>query len=172
MIRRTLCALTVVAGMGGPSMAEEAAFDFDMHETPIEVPDLQFADESGSVRTLDDYRGKYVVVNVWATWCAPCREELPTLDALQRSLGGPAFEAITLSTDTGRRPAVERLFAELSITDLEELIDDTGSAMRDLGVYALPTTVLIDRNGREIGRKIGPADWDSPAAIEFFKALP
>ncbi|WP_299843648.1 TlpA disulfide reductase family protein [uncultured Jannaschia sp.] len=172
MIRRTLCALTVMVGTGGPSMAEEAAFDFDMHETPIAVPDLQFADEAGSVRTLDDYRGKYVVVNVWATWCAPCREELPTLDALQRSIGGPAFEVIALSTETGRRPAVERLFTELSITDLEALIDISGSTMRDLGAYALPATVLIDRTGQEMGRKIGPADWDSPAAIEFFKALP
>ncbi len=171
MIRR-VCALTLLVAMGGPSTAEEAAFDFDMRETPIAVPDLSFADADGSVRTLDDYRGKYVLVNVWAAWCAPCRKELPTLDGLQRTLGGPTFEVIALSTDTGQRPVVERLFTEVSVTDIEALIDDTGSAMRDLGLYALPTTLLIDGNGQEIGRKIGPADWDGPDAVKFFEALP
>lgn len=169
---RLVCALTVLVATGGPSAAQEGTFDFEMHETPVAVPDLTFADADGSVRTLDDYRGRYVLVNVWATWCAPCREELPTLDALRRTLGGPTFEVIALSTDTGRRPAVERLFAEVSATDLEALIDDTGSAMRDLGIYALPTTLLIDEDGLEIGRKIGPAEWSSQDAVRFFEALP
>lgn len=168
------CALVVWLSltMGGPSGAEEVAFGFDMHDAPVAAPELEFSGADGSMLTLFDYRGRYVLVNVWATWCAPCREELPTLDALQTAIGGPTFEVIALSIDTGRRPVVERLFSEISIADLDALIDDTGSAMRDLEIYALPTTVLFDGDGREIGRKIGPADWGGPTAIKFFETLP
>ncbi len=171
-MRRLLLVALLTMAMAGPSMAQESAFDFDMHAAPVVVPELQFTGADGIPRSLEDYRGSYVLLNVWATWCAPCREELPTLDALQRGLGGPIFEVIALSTDTGRRSAVERLFAEVSVDSLDPIIDDTGAAMRDLGIFALPTTLLIDGNGQEIGRKIGPAEWDSPEAVAFFENLP
>ncbi len=171
-MRRFLAAAILTMAMAGPSMAQDTAFDFDIHATPVVVPELLFTGADGTRHSLADYRGQYVLLNVWATWCAPCREELPTLDALQRDLGGPDFEVIALSTDTGRRSAVDRLFAEVSVGTLDPIIDDTGAAMRDLGIHALPTTLLIDRNGQEIGRKIGPADWNSPNAVAFFETLP
>lgn len=175
MIRRVLALVVALApslSAGMASATDHDGFAFDMHDVPVTLPDLAFSGPDGLARTLADYRGRYVLVNVWATWCAPCRDELPTLDALQRALGGPEFEVIALSIDTGRRTAVERLFEEVSMAELEVLIDDTGSAMRDLGLYALPTTLLIDGDGREVGRKIGPAFWGGPAAIDFFEALP
>lgn len=157
--------------IAGPSVAQEAPFGFPMHDTAVAVPELSFSAADGQSQGLAEYRGTYLLLNIWATWCAPCRAELPTLDALQRTLGGPDFAVVALSTDTGRRPAVERLFTEVSIDTLAPLIDDTGAAMRDLGILALPTTLLIDKDGQEIGRKVGPAEWDSPAAIAFFQGL-
>lgn len=156
----------------GPAVAQQATFDFPMHAAPLDLPDLVVTGTDGTPYTLGDPPQGHVLLNVWATWCAPCREELPDLDALQRDIGGPGFRVIALSTDTGRRPAVERLLAEVGAETLDPVIDDTGAAMRDLGIFALPTTLLIDGSGQEIGRKIGPAQWNSPEAVAFFEALP
>ncbi len=166
-----MLAMAFAMSLAAPSMAQQPAFDFDIHAAPVAVPDLLFTGADGTQRSLEDFRGRYVLLNVWATWCAPCRVEMPTLDALQRELGGPGFEVIALSTDTGRRPAVDRLFDEVGIEYLDPVIDDTGAAMLDLGIYALPATLLIDPDGREVGRKIGPAEWDSPEAVAFFRNL-
>jgi len=170
-MRRLAAATLLFAALAGPSMAQQSAFGLDMHDAPVAVPDMRFTGSDGLSRGLGEYRGRYVLLNVWATWCAPCREELPSLDALQRDVGGPTFEVVALSTDTGRRVAVERLFAEVSVDTLDPMIDDTGAVMRDLGVFALPTTLLINPNGQEIGRLTGPADWNSPEAVAFFATL-
>ena len=154
----------------GAASARETAFDFGMLNAPQVMPELQFSDSSGKRLSLADFRGKYVLLNVWATWCPPCRQELPTLDRLQDALGGSGFQVIALSTDTGRAGIVQRLYRELGLPETGIFIDETGSAMRDLGMFALPTTVLIDGEGNEVGRKIGPAVWDSPEAVAFFRA--
>lgn len=150
--------------------AQEERFDFGMRDAPRPVPELNFTDVHGTRLSLTDFRGKYVLLNVWATWCPPCREELPSLERLQGELGGAAFQVIALSTDTGREAAVQRLYQDLDLSDSGIFIDETGSVTRDLGIFGMPTTLLIDGDGNEIGRKIGPAVWDNDAALAFFRA--
>ena len=164
-------ALAALVLATGETQAQDARFDFAMRDTPKATPDLSFADVDGKPLSLQDFRGKLVLLNVWATWCPPCRKELPSLARLQGELGGTAFQVLMLSTDTGRETAVRRLFGELALDDSGIFIDATGSATRDLGVFGMPTTLLLDGDGNEIGRKIGPAAWDSAAALSFFREL-
>jgi thiol-disulfide isomerase/thioredoxin len=137
-----------------------------VHAAPIAVPDFRFEDGTGQPRTLADFRGRYVLLNVWATWCAPCREEMPALARLQKALGGPDFEVLALSIDSGGVPAVKQFFRETSVEGLGIYLDrslQVNSALRVLGV---PTTVLLDRRGRELARHVGPAEWDSAQAVQ------
>ena len=168
-IKWVLPAAMLFALLSGPTLAEGARFIFGIHSTPKEVPEIAFEDLEGQQFTLEDFEGKYVLLNVWATWCPPCRKELPDLQSLQQQLGGQQFQVIALSTDAGKRASVIRLYQELGLDERSILIDETGSAMRKLGIFAMPTTLLIDPQGREIGRKPGPADWDSDSAISFFE---
>ncbi|MER8783904.1 TlpA family protein disulfide reductase [Mesorhizobium sp. M1006] len=110
------------------------------------------------------------MLNIWATWCAPCRKEMPTLDRLQAKLGGPDFEVIALSMDRGGPDIVKKFFAEIGVEHLALNIDTTGKAMFTLGALGLPMTLLIDREGKEIGRLIGPAEWDSPEMMAFIRS--
>ena len=155
----------------GLARAQDMRFGFRMLDTPRATPDLSFSDVNTITLSLQDFRGKYVLLNVWATWCPPCRAELPSLENLQDELGGSTFQVVALATDTGRRAAVLQLFDELGLDDSGVFIDENGTAMRDLGIFGMPTTLLIDANGNEVGRKLGPAEWDSPAAVAFFRAI-
>ena len=112
---------------------------------------------------------KVVITKIAATWCPPCRKELPDLQGLQQELGGDQFQVVALSTDAGRLANVRGLYRELGLDETNIFIDETGSAMRKLGIFAMPTTLLIDPQGKEIGRKPGPADWDSAEALSFFE---
>lgn len=132
---------------------------------PRSLPAIAFEDRQGRQLKVDDFRGKVVLLNVWATWCAPCREEMPTLDRLQEALGGPGFEVVALSIDRGGSPAAEAFFSRIGVRSLKTYVDKTGAAMRSLSVVGLPTTLLIDVHGREVGRLTGPAVWDSPEII-------
>ncbi|QRM34686.1 TlpA disulfide reductase family protein [Microvirga sp. VF16] len=132
---------------------------------PKSIPALTFVDAEGKQLDLGAFRGKVVLLNVWATWCVPCREEMPTLDRLQAALGGPDFEVVALSIDRKGRPAVEDFFSKIGVKNLRTYLDQPGAAMRALAIVGVPTTLLIDREGREIGRLAGPAAWDSPATI-------
>ena len=164
-------ALVALVLATGETRAQDARFDFALRDTAKATPDLSFSDVDGKPLSLQDFRGKIVLLNLWATWCPPCREELPSLERLQGELGGTEFQVLMLSTDTGRETAVRRLFGELAMDDSGIFIDSTGSATRDLGVFGMPTTLLLDGDGNEIGRKIGPAEWDNAAALSFFREL-
>jgi|TARA_R110000796_G_scaffold155849_1_gene272410 thiol-disulfide isomerase/thioredoxin len=153
----------------GTAFAQGGKFLFGIHSTPKPVPAIAFNDASGNPLTLDDFKGKYVLLNVWATWCPPCRKELPDLQGLQQELGGDQFLVVALSTDAGRLANVRGLYQELGLDETQIFIDETGSATRKLGIFAMPTTLLIDPQGQEIGRKPGPADWDSAEALAFFE---
>jgi thiol-disulfide isomerase/thioredoxin len=142
-----------------------------LHDEPQPLPELRFEDGIGGPLTLADFQGKVVLLNIWATWCGPCREEMPTLDRLQTELGGPDFEVVALSIDHAGIDAVDRFYAETGVTSLARYIDSSSKAVRDLGVYGLPTTLLIDRQGAELARLVGPADWDSPSMTRFFRQL-
>ena len=107
-----------------------------------------------------------MLLNLWATWCVPCREEMPALDRLQARLGGPGFEVVALSGDKKGVPAVQGFYAELGLTSLAIYADSTTGATRALGAPGIPTTLLIDAQGRELGRALGAKRWDDPQVVE------
>jgi thiol-disulfide isomerase/thioredoxin len=147
----------------------KTAFVFNIHPQPRLLPAIRFADEKERAVTLQDFRGKVILLNVWATWCVPCRKEMPTLDRLQAKLGGPDFEVVALSIDRGGPSVVSTFYSEIGIRALRIYGDKTGEASANLGVAGIPTTLLIDRENREIGRKTGPAEWDSPEMITLIR---
>ena len=169
LIRAVFASLIFFSVQSGAALAEGGKFRFGIHSTPKEMPKIAFEDAVGTQLTLADFEGKYVLLNIWATWCPPCRKELPDLQGLQQKLGADQIQVIALSTDTGRLANVQRLYQELDLNDAGIFIDETGSVGRKLGIFAMPTTLLIDPQGREIGRKPGPADWDNAEAIAFFQ---
>lgn len=149
--------------------APPAALPFAQTSKPKSVPDLQFVDGGGQAHSLKDFRGKQVLLNIWATWCAPCREEMPALDRLQSMFPVTEFEVIALSIDQQGAEPVRRFFAENRIKVLRLYSDPTAQAAFNLGALGVPTTLLIDRAGREIGRHTGPAKWDAPELVADFR---
>ena len=154
---------------GGGQAETASSRSFVMHEAPRPLPEIKFEDGNGGALTLADLRGKTVLLNIWATWCVPCREEMPTLDALQAELGGPGFEVVPLSVDRAGPEVVRKFYAEIGIEHLGLYIDASMRASFDLQAPGLPTTLLIDSGGRELGRLVGPAEWDTPEMIAFLK---
>lgn len=159
----------VLATVPGVGHAQKRPVAMELHETPRPLPAIRFKDGDGADRTLADFRGKVVLLNIWATWCVPCREEMPTLDHLQAELGGADFEVIALSIDRAGPAPVKRFFEEVGLQALRLYIDSSGAAHRALGIVGLPTTILVGRDGSELGRYIGPAEWDSPEMVGFFR---
>lgn len=133
-------------------------------ETPAPVAQTEFTDRDGAAHTLADWQGKVVMLNFWATWCAPCREEMPALDRLQAELGGDDFEVVTIATGRNAVDRIDAFFEEVGVETLPVLLDPRQQVARDMGVVGLPVTVLIDREGREVARYLGDAEWDSDAA--------
>lgn len=152
-----------------PSVTPDAAqavpanpLDLSVLDQPRPVPEIRFADEGGRDLTLADFRGKVVLLNIWATWCIPCRKEMPALDRLQGRLGGKEFQVVALSIDRGGVAPVKPFYQELGLKNLAIYVDPSGNGSRALAVPGVPTTLLIDREGREIARKMGAAEWDGP----------
>ncbi|MBD3786019.1 MAG: TlpA family protein disulfide reductase [Sphingomonadales bacterium] len=135
-----------------------------VYEAPIALPEIPFTDETGAETSLAAYRGKVVLLNFWATWCAPCRAEMPELAALQQALGGDDFQVVTLATGRNPPAKIDRFFEEIGVTDLPKHRDEKQMLARAMGVAGLPVTVLIDRKGREVARLIGEAAWNAPEA--------
>lgn len=153
-------AISVAASLlFAPSQGNRDAAGAESVEAALQ---LRFKDAGGTALTLTDFRGRSVLLNVWATWCGPCRKEMPALDRLQAKLGATDFEVIALSIDRGGLGVVERFFDEISIANLAIYLDENAAAMSALGITGIPTTLLIDREGRGIRRWAGPAEWDSP----------
>ncbi|TIT22246.1 MAG: TlpA family protein disulfide reductase [Mesorhizobium sp.] len=153
-----------------PASAAEPPQNFVVHEAPVPIPEISFEDGNGKPKTLADFHGKVVLLNIWATWCAPCRKEMPTLDRLQAKLGGPDFEVVALSMDRAGPEIVKKFFAEIGIKHLALNIDASGKAMFAIGSVGLPATLLINSDGKEIGRLIGPAEWDAPDMVDFIRS--
>jgi thiol-disulfide isomerase/thioredoxin len=141
-----------------------------MNETaPMPFPALEFMTGNGSSISLKTFRGKFVLLNIWATWCPPCRAEMPTLDRLQGKLGSPRFQVVPLSIDIGGFAPVRQFYNEIGVKHLGIYLDTSVDIMLVLNLEGIPTTFLIDPDGQQIGRLAGAADWDSPSALSFFQ---
>jgi len=143
---------------------------FVVRKSPREFANVEFRDASGNKLTLKDWRGKIVLLNLWATWCAPCRHEMPGLDRLQGAMGGDNFEVVAVSIDRKGVNAAQGFLDEIKTRNLKLYIDKSGRIARDTEAFGMPTTVLIDRQGKELGRMIGPAEWDSNQAKALITA--
>lgn len=189
--RKIAAAMTGVAGVAfgilaalyvktepppGPALADAPGsetlrgdFPLRIWSAPRALADFAFEDEGGRKIRLEDFRGKVVLVNLWATWCTPCRKEMPSLDRLQTRLGGSDFAVLAISIERGGAPKVRAFYSETGVTALRIYIDEQGEASGAVRSVAIPTSVLIGSDGKEIGRLLGPAEWDSPAAIDFLR---
>lgn len=134
---------------------------------PKPMPALNFVDGEGKRLSLDSFRGKYILLNIWATWCGPCRIEMPTLDGLQKDLGGPEFLVVPLSIDAGGIPVIRSFYHQIKIKSLGIYLDETQSVLQTLNIDGIPQTFLIDRNGKLIGQRTGPAIWNSPSIKNY-----
>ena len=143
-------------------------------KSPLKVPDLAFQDASGKPLTLANWRGRTVLLNLWATWCVPCRKEMPALDALQQELGGSDFQVVAVKIDTRDPDKPKAFLKELGIDKLAYYADPTAKTFQDLKAigraFGMPTTLLVDRQGCEIGTIAGPAEWASDDAIKLIQA--
>jgi thiol-disulfide isomerase/thioredoxin len=142
-----------------------------MQAEPRPLPSLSIRDAEGNAVPLERFRGKVVLLNVWATWCGPCRVEMPTLDRLQARLGGPGFEVVALSTDVGGAPAVREFYGSLGITRLAIYVEGEGNVLTALGAPGMPTTLVVDAQGREVARYLGGADWEAPEVEKLIRTL-
>jgi thiol-disulfide isomerase/thioredoxin len=163
-------------GLGAnPVAADVAALrDGDMkklaiHMSPAPVPEVRLLDAADAPRSLADYRGKWVVLNFWATWCAPCRHEMPSLDRLQAAM--PEIAVVPVATGRNAVAGIERFFAEAEIKNLPILRDPKSELARAMGVMGLPVTVILNPEGKEVARLIGDAEWDSDSAKAVLRAL-
>lgn len=149
-------------GIAGPQ-------GFAVHDAPQDLPEVRFVTEHGTRKTLDAFHGKVILLNIWATWCPPCVKEMPTLDALQADLGSSKFEVVTLSIDTGGVPVVRKFFDKVGIKHLAMYVDQTSLAFTNLRIVGLPTTMIVDADGRELARLIGPVTWNDPDMEAYLK---
>jgi thiol-disulfide isomerase/thioredoxin len=142
------------------------------HETPKATSTAEFALADGAgTGTLADYNGKYVLLNFWATWCAPCRKEMPMLSELQSEFGGDDFEVVTLATGRNSPIGIQKFFDEIGVDNLPRHMDPKQAVARDMAVLGLPITVILNPEGAEIARLRGDADWSSESAKSIVRAL-
>src|SRR5690606_17294316 len=139
------------------------------------LPELTFTNNDGQQAKLSDFRGRVALLNLWATWCVPCRKEMPALDELEDKLGGPEFTVLAINLDTGDRTKPRKFLDDIGIKHLAYFEDPSTNVFQDLKRYGrsiigLPATVLIDRDGCELGVLPGPAEWASEDALALIRA--
>ena len=176
MLGTSLAILGCTQGEDSPSSAthilDVAAAEqlgFAVASEPVRPSPISFTDDTGKPLSLESFKGKVVLLNLWATWCPPCREEMLTLDALQAELGGPDFEVLALSIDQDGPGAVQSFYDEIGIERLRIYNDQSAQAGVTLGALGVPVTLLFDRNGYEVARLTGPKDWHSPEMVGLLR---
>ena len=143
-------------------------------KAPKALPVLTFKDGEGAAKSLADWRGRTLLLNLWATWCVPCRKEMPALDALQGKLGGPDFEVVSINIDTRDPDKPKAWLKEVGIGKLAYYADNSAKVFQDLKVigkaFGMPTTLIVDANGCELATLAGPAEWASDDAVKLIAA--
>lgn len=138
---------------------------------PADAVTSGFVDQAGAAKSFTDFKGKILLVNFWATWCAPCRHEMPALNRLQEYLGGDDFEVIAVATGRNPLPLIERFFKKNDVTSLAIYRDPKQELARDMSVFGLPATMLLNTDGQEIARLRGAADWSGEDAVTLLRAV-
>jgi len=157
-------------GPGTNPLSAGAMTTFVFKKAPKALPDVAFLNGEGETVSLMDWRGKVVLLNLWATWCAPCREEMPALDRLQKALGSDKFQVVALAVDKAGLEGALKFLSDIKVENLEVFADPSAKVGAQLRAIGMPATILIDPQGREIGRLVGPAKWDSPEAERLINA--
>lgn len=160
----------VAAAEGIADLREGDMKKLVVHAAPKDFTDAPFDGPEGQT-SLSDYHGQVVALNFWAIWCAPCREEMPTLSALQDDYGDDGFAVVTLATGPNALPAIDDFFDDIGVSNLPKYLDKRASVGRANGVLGLPVTVLLNREGQEVARLTGTADWHSDSARAIIEAL-
>lgn len=154
------------------ALREGSMTKLNFHSTPKPVAaDVAIERMDASPASLADHKGEVVLLNFWATWCAPCRKEMPALDALQKDLGGDGFNVVTVATGRNSVPAITRFFQENNVENVIAYRDPKQALAKQMAVLGLPITILIDRDGNEIARLQGEADWNSESARAIITAF-
>ena len=159
------------AATSGNALATGDMLTFVFRKAPQPLPAFTFTDASGGPKSIADWKGKVVLLNLWATWCIPCRKEMPALDRLQKELGSDTFEVVAMSVDRGGVPASQKFLDEIKVANLKLYAESTSKSVGLLRAPGLPTTILIDKEGREIGRLSGPAEWDGADAKRLIQSV-
>ena len=184
---KTLLYIVIAAGaifVGMTFFDKEPQADYSAFE-PLRVGDMKklnfsapkpfvdtaFVGEDGQPMNFEAFKGQYTVVNFWATWCSPCRAEMPTLEALDKAFEGKGLDVITIATGRNPQPAIDKFFAEIGVENLPKHLDPKQALARDMAVLGLPVTVVLNQDAREIARLTGDAHWDSPEAVAILTVL-
>jgi len=141
------------------------------YSTPRSLPDFAFSDASGRSLTLSHLNGSFILVNVWATWCPPCRQEMASLDRLALRLADKGIRIVPISIDVSGVPSVRYFYSDLGLKNLPIYVDPSKGVVDALGIIGIPTTLLIGPDGREIARMAGPAKWDAPESVKRIMEL-
>ena len=178
LLRMVMGASLALAGLVAAQGAMAAGLPLAGEMRKLTLPDGQkpvaaaeFRDEKGQPVTIDAFRGKVVLLNLWASWCVPCREEMPSLDKLQAERGGKDFQVVAVAQDRSGRGKVEKFLADVGAKHITPYLDTSMKSGRAWGAIGLPTSILIDRKGNEVARLIGGANWSSPDALKLIDAL-
>ncbi len=153
-----------VSAESGPPI-EGQVQNYEAFPEPIETSDVTVLTKDGGKTTLEQFKGKFVVLNFWATWCGPCIRELPSLERLDAALPDDKAQVVLVSQDRGGFKQTERFLNKLNVNFPDNFVDERLKFSRSIGVVSLPTTILIAPSGKEVGRLVGTAEWDSPEAL-------
>ncbi|MEG6507857.1 TlpA disulfide reductase family protein [Methyloligella sp. 2.7D] len=154
--------------LAGLNKGEMAAFL--VHKAPKDLPEMTLENSAGEPVDFADFKGKTVLLNIWATWCHPCREEMPALDKLEAELGGDDFQVVAMNIDRGGAGKAKDFLKEVGADHIALYRDPSGKLFSQLRAVGMPTTLLVNAQGKEIGRLVGPAEWDSDDAVRLLKA--
>ena len=141
------------------------------HKEPIAINDIQFVDENNNINSLNDYSGKVVLINFWATWCVPCVQEMPSLSKLHDNISGLNAEVIPISVDFKGIDAVKKFYTDTNIKNLYIYMDNNGESFQALKLLALPTTIIVNKDGFEVARVYGEFDWSTKDVKNYFIKL-
>ena len=145
---------------------ELPAAKLSTHNSPRQLQEFAFSDGSGRSLTLGSFHDSFLLVNVWATWCPPCRDEMASLDHLAQLFADRRIEIVPISIDVSGVSSVRHFYAKLGLRNLSIYVDPSKEVMDALGVIGIPTTLLVDPQGREVARMVGPARWDAPETMQ------